>query len=368
MSKTEEIQYISGSFLVKADAAFINGAGLQPGEDQTVSVPKTMWKNGQKIPYVSSQAWKHLWRQTLIEETKWPASNLRAIGWNEKGNTSKIAGMLDPINYVEDDVFGYMYALSDDKKAKEKLLPKEPTEEQKTLIDSLPDVQLIRPSTVLASLLYAVQTDNTISTDNAFVHLKDSGTPLPYSTKFYNADLQAIFGLDWSRIGVYDNLSAMELDPKKAEIELKKGTIIKLEAGKGEKNKYIKKDIGLYRKEVVTNLLMALANLRGGSKATQFGVDMAPKVLIVAGLDCKNPFLNNLFSVEKGQIEIHMELLKELIKDFGDRIKTKLYIGLRSGYLANEVEIKSLNKTKIENTEIIVDTPPKIAKLLGDEL
>lgn len=375
----KKTEYISGTFLLKADAAFINGAGLQTGEDQNISVPKTMWKNGLKVPYVSSQSWKHMWRQTLIEETKWPQSSLRAIGWNEKGNTSKIAGMLDPINYREDDVFGYMYALSG-KKGKEGGLPKEPTEEQKRIIEDLPDIPIIRASTILASLLYSIQSTNTVSTDNAFIHLKDE-TPLPYSTKFYNSHLNAIFGIDYSRIGVFDNLNNMEVNPTKIKdglvsksievIEPTEGNIKMLKLNKVEvsKVKYAKVNLDEYRKNTVYELLNALSMLRGGAKATQFGVDIAPKAMVTAGLASKNPFLNNLFTTdEKGNPKLHIELLKELIQDYHSRITTKVYIGIRKGYLYNEEAILKLNSIKIDEIEIIVTTPNQIAEQIKKEL
>ena len=375
----KELKYIAGTFLVKADAAFINGAGLQMGEDQNVSVPKTMWKNGQKIPYVSSQAWKHMLRQTIVDEFGWPASNLRAIGWNDKGNTSKIAGMLNPIQFPEDDFFGYMYALSESK-SKTDLLPKEPSEEQTALVDTLPDVQLVRPSRILASLLYAIQNDNTISTDNAFVHLKDD-TPLPYSTKFYNADLQAMLGIDYDNIGVFDNLDALELNPALADIASQDGTIKQIAPDSGQKIstekikdliiskiKYECSDVSEYRKQKVSEFLKGLAILRGGFKETQFGTDIAPKALILAGLNCKNPFLNNLFKCQNGETKIHIDLLKELIKDYKDRIMTKVYIGIRKDYLANEAEIIALNDTEIEGISIYLGTPIEITEKMGDEL
>lgn len=379
VKENKKTEYISGTFLLKADAAFINGAGLQTGEDQNISVPKTMWKNGLKVPYVSSQAWKHMWRQTLIEETKWEQSNLRTIGWNDKGNTSKIAGMLNPINYREDDIFGYMYALSG-KKGKEGGLPKEPTDEQKAVVEDLPDIPIIRASTILASLLYSIQSTNTVSTDNAFIHLKDE-TPLPYSTKFYNTDLNAIFGIDYSRIGIYDNLNNIEINPAKIKdalanksIEVIEPTSENIKTSKVHnvevpRVKYSKVNLQDYRQEIVYELLNALSMLRGGAKATQFGVDIAPKAMIIAGLTSKNPFLNNLFTTdEKGNPELHLDLLKELIKDYSTRITTKVYIGIRKGYLNNEEDILKLHSTKIDEIELIVTTPNQIASQIKTEL
>src|SRR5437867_2216819 len=65
------------------------------------------------VPYVSAQAWKRWLRNTLIEETGWSASDLKAIGWNPRGNVNQIAAELNPVELAEDDLFGYMRAGAD---------------------------------------------------------------------------------------------------------------------------------------------------------------------------------------------------------------------------------------------------------------
>ena len=77
-----------------------------------MTIPKTFKDGPNRVPYVSSQAWKRWLRNTLIEETGWPASELTAIGQSAKQTTVKIAGKLDPVDFPEDDIFGYMRAES----------------------------------------------------------------------------------------------------------------------------------------------------------------------------------------------------------------------------------------------------------------
>ncbi len=343
-----ELKYISGCFCIQADSAFINGAGLEKQtEDRNVVQTKTMWKNGKRIPYVSSQAWKRFLRETLISETKWPESRLRAVGWNPRGNTAKIAGELNPIDYREDDIFGYMFAKGKERDSS-KLTPK-----QLEIVASLPEVQLVRTSTFLASLLYAVQTQGSLNRDEAFVHIPGE-TPTPYTTEFYNADLQAIFGIDYERLGVFNNEDESELNPKLIDDAIKAGKIVQ---NPKDKKIYEIKNLNQYRKETVSALLKALAVLRGGAKLAQYGVDISPKVLILAGLTSKNPFLNNLFLPGENGIKLDIEALKELIKDYSDRINTSVHIGIRKGYLANEDEVYALHDSKIESIKILVDTP-----------
>jgi len=107
----KQLTHVAGTFIIQADAAFLNGAGPEEyGEDRNVTVPKTFWDGNKYVPYVSSQAWKRWLRTTFIQETGWPSSELKAIGWNPKGNVNKIAGELNPVEIPEDDIFGYMRA------------------------------------------------------------------------------------------------------------------------------------------------------------------------------------------------------------------------------------------------------------------
>jgi len=104
------LQHVAGTLLIEARAAFLNGAGLGSGEDRTTTVHKSFREGQRSVPYVSAQAWRRWLRNTLIEETGWPTSEIRAIAWNAQGNTSKVAGQVNPIDYAEDDLFGYMRA------------------------------------------------------------------------------------------------------------------------------------------------------------------------------------------------------------------------------------------------------------------
>jgi len=90
-----------------------------------------------------------------------------------------------------------------------------------------------------------------------------------------------------------------------------------------------------------------MAVLRGGAKQAQFGTDVSPKILILAGLTCGNPIFNNLFEEDQEGPILKVETLKEVIKDYADRIVTPVLVGVRSGYLKNEEDVKKLNNTKV---------------------
>lgn len=324
-----KLNNISGALLIDASAAFLNGAGLGTGEDKNKVIPKTFREKVnnrfEEVPYVSAQSWRRWLRDTTNEENGWNPSELRAIGeGSEKGTTNKIATELNPIDFPEDDLFGYMKAGSKNEES----------------------VQ--RTSPFKSSILKGIKNMRVINIDEAFVHLNE-GTPLPYSTKFYSTHLEGFFNLEYYRLGVYDNLgSHLELS---TEVLAKHKSNLN-ETGLGNKFKrYEVKNAEQLRKSNAAGLLKGLAFLRGGAKQAAFGSDVSPKVLILAGLESANPIFNNLFNGTGEKPILNTLLLKELAKDYKDKLATPIYIGIRKGYLQNEEEITSIGEG------FIVDSP-----------
>src|SRR5690606_20854059 len=126
MSNRPVLTHIAGNFLIEAPASFLNGAGLGQGEDRNATIVKTFRDGKDKVPYVSSQAWKRWLRNTLIEETGWKPSVLRALHVNAKGNTDKIGGEFNPVDFAEDDIFGYMRTEKGSSSAADNSLESEP--------------------------------------------------------------------------------------------------------------------------------------------------------------------------------------------------------------------------------------------------
>lgn len=319
------LKNITGSLLIDARGVFLNGAGLATGENQNEVIPKTFREkvNGKivTVPYVSAQSWRRWLRNTANEENNWNPSELLAIDKSPKGNTNKVSTYLNPIDYPEDDIFGYMRS----GKGKEE------------------SVQ--RTSAFKTSILKGIRGKNTVSTDNAFVFPKN-GTPLPYTTKFYSTHLEGFFNLEYSRLGVYNNLGS--------HVELAKEFVAeyadKLEESTVYKNfkKYTVKNAEQTRKSRAAGLLKGLSMLRGGAKQAAFGADVSPKVLILAGMECANPIFNGLFDGKGGKPTINIETLQQVIEDYQSKLATPVYIGIRAGYLENEHAIKALESENIK--------------------
>lgn len=330
----EQIRNIVGDVLCDATATFLNGAGLAAGEDQNTVIPKTFKEtvNGRKedVPYVSAQAWRRWIRNTANEENNWQPSELHAIDFNAKGATSKVSTELNPIVYPEDDLFGYMKSGSSGEES------------------------IQRTSPFKTSILRGIPKMRALTVDNAFVFPKD-GTPLPYSTKFYSTHLEGFFNLECYRLGCFCNTPSRK-ELASDLIEQYKDNLIE-ETIQKNVIAYTLKNAEALRKERAAGLLRGLAHLRGGAKMAAFGADVAPKVIVFAGMASANPCFNNLYVGSGERPELNVELLKELADDYKDRLQTPVYIGIRKDYLGNEDAVRALNSDKF-----VVDSPIKVVE------
>lgn len=447
----KQLTHVAGTFLIQADASFLNGAGLGKGEDKNVTIPKTFRDGRYQVPYVSSQAWKRWLRNTLIEETNWTASEPKAIGWNPKGNVNKLSSELNPVDFPEDDIFGYFRAELGQGLIREE----EDTNEEETETNGRTRTKsVMRASPFMASLLVSLRSSGWQGKDEGFVHLKKYNpsslaeaeierflsvmagkqdkkkdvwdrlkkfdnefsklskdladnnkldelrtllsdkakeknkeikfierptSPVPYTTQFYNTNLQGIFSLNYNRLGVYwnigDRIELEEISVKKLLAEGKIKDVTKEESFKkisddGKSGKiYQLTDTKIPNvKDRASALLNALAVLRGGAKQAQFGTDIAPKALIVAGITCGNPIFNHLFIDDGDAPILKVETLKEIVKDYSDRITTPVIIGIRAGYLKNEEEIRELqvDTENYDGVKILVMTPIEAAKKISE--
>jgi CRISPR-associated protein Cst2 len=299
-------------------------------------------------------------RNTAIEENGWPKSELRAIGLSEKGTTNKIAGELNPVEFPEDDIFGYMEAKGGQGKDEEDEVAEENTKKKERV------KAIIRTSPFMASILVSLRKKGWEGRDEGFVHLKE-GTPQPYTTMFYTTDLQGVFCLDYSRLGVFSNCGdRIELDESKAKKYLEQGDIIEevVDAKKNWKI-YRLKDLEVKRRERAAGILKALSVLRGGAKQAAFGTDLAPKAIILAPLSCGNPIFNSLF-IEEKDLEFKTETFKEVLRDYRDRIMGKVYIGIRKGYISNEEDIYNLANDQEFKDLVVVTTPIDAVKKFNE--
>jgi CRISPR-associated protein Cst2 len=378
------LTHIVGTFLIQAEGAFLNGAGLGRGEDKNTTIPKTLSDFKDEVPYVSAQSWKRWLRDTYQSENPDdPAVVIQTTDVNEKNNTKKLGSTLDPVTFAEDDIFGYMQTRQGQGTKAAEGEPGDGEEDEEDAGGGREKVKpTMRTSPFHASILMSLRKTGWRGLDKGFVYPKRvapelleknpdaRSTPLPYDTKFYNTQLQGIFGLNYSRLGEFRNEGdRIELDLPLVAKYLKENKVAKVGSGRE-----IYQLINNPRKERATKILKSLSIMRGGAKQAQFGTPVHPQVIIIAGLSCGNLIFNNLFEDTKEGPIFKLETFEEIVRDFADRIVTSVYVGIRTGYLNTESErrlrerFSEQNGTNESKARIVVCTPIEAVNLVTAEL
>ncbi len=368
----KELNDITAAALIDAQHTFLNGAGGEKGaENQTASTVKKYYDGKKKMPYVSAQAGRRMLRDTMIEETGWPSSEIKVLKLSSKGSTSKSGGEFNPVDYPEDDICGYMRTEPKQVKDKTKAGEEGVEDEDAVVVEEKPKemihvkgLQRTSPLNMpMFRSLYA-----TVNTDHAWNHPK-IGTPNPYDTEFYSATLECVMGLDYKRLGVFNNMGdKKELEEIKIPELLKAGRIRLVNNGSSDKlgEIYELTNVEESRKERSAAVLNALVHLRGGAKKAAYGCDIAPKALILSGMTCANMIYNDVFEDDGKGPTINLNRLEEVLNDWSDRISTTLYIGMRLGYIQNEEEVKTWAKNKAVGINIVVGTPISVVKAFNE--
>lgn len=60
--------------------------------------------------------------------------------------------------------------------------------------------------------------------------------------------------------------------------------------------------------------------------------------------------------------------MKEIIAEYSDRIRTPIFIGMRSEYMKNEDEIRKLDNDYVADRQIILTTPRNAMEMMIGEL
>lgn len=402
----KQLTHIVGTFLIQAEGAFLNGAGTEPYGQGDITIPKTFKTlreaGGQaSIPYVSSQAWKRWLRDTFQEENPTePKLQILTTDVNKQNNTNKVGAEVDPVNFAEADIFGFMKAEKGQGKAvkTKDVIEDDDDSNEEAVEDTSKGKEKVRPSIrtspFQSSILVSLRKTGWEGIDNGWVHPKRlseeveaknpdaNPTPLPYNTKFYNTQLQGIFGLSYSRLGVFRcEGDRMEIDQSLAKKYLDEKKIEQHPDFPGRK---IYRMIDNPRKDRATKILNSLAIMRGGAKQAQFGTPVHPQVLILAGITSGNLIFNNIFKDSPKGPKIKIETLEEVLKDYTPRLVSNIYIGIRTGYLEDENEkalrawaqgkkygkrtIDENNASKEIDNEVQICTPIEAASKISEEL
>lgn len=259
---------ITITYLSKVSFASLNGGDKEV--DNIVTIKKVTLDNGDQLPYLSSQAVRRALRDKL-EELGWTVSPV-AKASEDKGAAKT---SLDPVKYIDDDLFGFMDAA----KGKD-------AEKGKATVRTSP----VRAEALLA--LTKFQEDLDFGT-NYMAKKIDGGQPNIFETEIHS--------------GVYRGTILIELD----------------RIGAGEGFEKVGKLSANERTKRVEGLLDAFQTLWSSGRQSRFLADISPKFMAAACMSSKNPiFLEAVKTDRNGQVDV--AALQTVLSDYEQFISSSV--------------------------------------------
>lgn len=319
---------IVGFMLIAAPYSALNNAGSDAGERTENKIFVKSIRKGKKevYPYVSGQALRYWWRNTLENHFQWntsPIEREEKIAYTEA----------NPFEYDDDDVFGYMRA------------PKGKKGETVTRLSPLKNSPLI-------SVIPQYPTS-----DYATMSRQEFGDPVPYENELYSTVMHGIFSLDLETVGRfqmiyktgYRNLTDNHLKKEKIIDSLNKSG-----ANKVDDFWIMPKEIRIKR---TTDVIKALPFISGGARQTLRLTDVTPKFLVLAILNSGNHIFMNLAKNDNGKPSFSIAALEQVLTDYAEYMATDIYIARRVGFM-DELEegLSALNGQKFGTKKVIYNT------------
>jgi CRISPR-associated protein Cas7/Cst2/DevR, subtype I-B/TNEAP len=332
---------VQGFALIDVDVVALNNAGKSTSSnfDNAVATKK-IYKDNKSYVYVSGQAWRYWWRETLQKTFDW---NLSPIT-----RDNKIAfTAANPIEYADDDVFGYMKAATEeviDEKGKAK---KE-------------NITVTRVSPLKNSVLVSVGSVRPV--ENWSSMARQEGDSVPYAKQEYSAIMKGMFCLDIEQVGTFSNYNKTgfkNLTDKLKELALESGAtevddpFVKDEKGNPHKLVRLTKEV---RQKRISETILALKNISGGAMQTSNMGDVTPKFIVLATMNSGNhPFshISSASGKDGDVVDLNIDALKEVITDYKDNFIGTIFIGKRTGFMDEKnAKLKEL-ESLFPNVEVL---------------
>lgn len=302
-----------GFVLLDMDVVALNNAGKDTTSNFDNAIKtKSVFKNGENYVYVSGQAWRYWWRDTLQKNFAWQLSPIK------RDKTSAYTNA-DPMIYPDDDIFGYMRAASEQYEEKGKMKSR--------------NITVTRVSPLKNSALVSVASVRPVSNWSGMA--RQEGDAVPYARQEYSAVMKGMFSIDLAMIGTftdynrsgYKNLSnelknkAIELGAETIPDPYGTGTLIRMPYEQRVKR--------------AVDTIGALKNIAGGAMQTNNLGDVTPKFIVLISTCTGNHPFSHIAKSEGERDEravLNIEGIKEVIEDYQDTFKGKIFIGRRSGF------------------------------------
>lgn len=296
-----KVNSITITYLSKVSFASLNGGDKEV--DNINPIKKVTLQNGEELPYVSSQAIRRALRDKLEEL----GSDISPVGTPSTDKGAPKTEM-NPIKYIDDDLFGYM----DASKGKGEAV----------------GTSTVRTSPIRVESLLALATYK---------------GDLDYATNFMGKKIELNANIFETEIhsGVYRGTILIELDRIGKETKLKDEKTRELETVDLVDNKE--------KASRVNNFLNALQMLWSQGRQTRFLADISPKFVAAGLMKSKNPiFLEAVELTEEGAINISK--LNTVVSDYDKFIEDYVF-AVQEAVFKKEDGMTSLKEgfEKLEN-------------------
>lgn len=337
-----------GFILIDVDVVALNNAGKSTSSnfDNAVSTKK-IFKNGRAYTYVSGQAWRYWWRDTLQKNFKWELSPVT--------REAKIAfTAANPIKFPDDDIFGYMKAAKDVVVGDDGNPVLKKGKEQKV------DVTVTRISPLKNSAIISVAANRTV--ENWSSMARQDGDSVPYSKEEYSAIMKGMFSLDLIQVGTfatYNKTGFKNLTDELKEVALNNGAkeiadnFVKDSKGNPQQLVRLEKATRIQR---IKDTILALKSISGGAMQTNNMADVTPKFIILATTNTGNhPFSHIVKNdgVNNDKALLNIEGIQEILFDYKEQFQGKIFIGKRNGFMDEYNEDLEELANKFENIELL---------------
>jgi CRISPR-associated protein Cst2 len=335
---------IIGAYIIDTPFSALNNRGIdkRAANENEVATKVIRSPEGER-PYVSAQALRYWWRTLLEERFNWNCSPVELVKKNQAVTKA------DPLEYDDDDVFGYMSARKvetgeNDSKGKPKM----------------ENVTVTRVSPLKCSPLIGFPI-RPISDFGSFTR-KMEGDPILFAHQFYSNILKGIFALDADSVGrytSYDKPGSKNLSKDLEDIYAEKG---------------LKQDENLYlisselKKKRISDTIKALKYINGGAMQALHHTDVTPKIIVLALLNGGNNIFMDIFphnDYSKGIL--NLDAFREVLEDYHDDFLSKVYLGYLSGFGSEkEKEIPHFKSPK--EVDVVITTPGKAIDKFIEEI
>jgi len=316
---------IIGFMLIDTPYSALNNAGSDAGErtENTITV-KSIRKGKDIYPYISAQALRYWWRETLENKYNWEMSPI--------DRETKIAfTQANPFKYPDDDVFGYMRA------------------QGKSDGGTVTRLSPLKNSPLISIL------PNQLTNDFGVMSRQKEGDPVPHEHQFYSTVMHGIFSFDLESVGIFlGNYKTGQRHLNEKLVKKHKDSIEKSGATEKENSYCLPRT---EREKRATETIAVLPFISGGAKSALHLTDVTPKLLVLVILNSGNNIFMNLAKNDNGKPSFSIAALEQVLTDYAEYLATDIYIARRVGFMDElEEELSALNGQEFGAKKVIYNT------------